>query len=461
MARADIITAMYAKKFSLLDFNWDTMVAPPLLSLLTAYDICNLNEISRSNKLASNPQKKYEMIDNILRPRGFKKLASGTNRVVYKFLEDQRYCLKISLDRVGLKDNPQEFQNQFKLKPYVSKMFEVSPCGTVGLVERVEPITTREEYLHIIDDVFNLLVEKIIGKYVVDDIGTNFFQNIGIRAGFGPVLLDYPYVYDLDGGKLRCNWQDPYTHEYCLGEIDYDDGFNYLICNKCGKQYQARQLGKQIIKKSIVIDKKGETKAMRILLMRGDQVERVIDTEKESSTITRPEKKEEPVKRAKVLNKNNFDKRVQTAKKNEEKRIEAVKEARERREKKVSENIDKALSNIAHSPVEEEKEEEKVTQVDAGDAAEQIDPNYIQNSRFPRNLLTKDDDEEIEIQDKELDEQPQEDIQDQMVESKVEEDDVEEDKPLTKEELDESDWDKPCKVDDVVFEIDEDVTDNY
>ena len=33
------------------------------------------------------------------------------------------------------------------------------------------------------------------------DIGTNFFMNWGIRPGFGPVLLDYPYVYELDGNK--------------------------------------------------------------------------------------------------------------------------------------------------------------------------------------------------------------------------------------------------------------------
>ena len=254
--KGSILQFLYSKRMSPLEFNWETMVAPPLLSLLNINDAIMLNKIAMSNKLASKPKEKYQMIKSILEPRGFKQLASGTNRVVYKFLEDQRYCLKVALDRVGLKDNPAEFNNQFKLKPFVAKTFETTPCGTVALVERVKPITSKEEYRYIAGDIFDLLIEKIIGKYVVDDIGTKFFQNIGIRVGWGPVLLDYPYVYELDGRKLMCNWQNPYTKEYCLGEIDYDSGCNFLVCTKCGKQYQARQLAKQIENKSLVIETK-------------------------------------------------------------------------------------------------------------------------------------------------------------------------------------------------------------
>lgn len=387
MAKVDPFSILYSKKISPLDFQWDTMVAPPLLSLLTPQDIYSLNQIAMSNKLAAKPEEKYKMIANILNPRGFKKIASGTNRVVYKYLEDQRYCIKVAFDRVGLKDNPMEFQNQFKLKPFVTRIFEVSPCGTVALVERVEPITSREEYLHIVDDIFNLLVTKIIGKYVVDDIGTNFFQNLGIRRLWGVVLLDFPYVYELDGSKMYCNWQNPYTNEYCLGEIDYDDGFNYLVCSKCGKRYQARQLAKQVEKRAIVVEKKGVTRAMEIVLMRGDNVERVITTENESKTTA--VKKESIMPGVKVLNKNNFNKRKVNAEKNEENRKKAVEEARDRNAKRVSNNIDKALDNLDKDSFDEE--DHKAVEVDAAKAAAKINADYINTGRYPRaNTESKD-----------------------------------------------------------------------
>ena len=34
-------------------------------------------------------------------------------------------------------------------------------------------------------------------------------MNYGLREGFGPVLLDYPYVFELDGRKLICNVPEP------------------------------------------------------------------------------------------------------------------------------------------------------------------------------------------------------------------------------------------------------------
>lgn len=384
MAKTDIFKTLYAKKVSALDFKWDTMVAPPLLSLITPQDIYELNQIARSNKLASKPEEKYKRIANILESRGFKKLASGTNRVVYKYLENQNYCLKVAFDRVGLKDNPMEFQNQFLLKPFVTRIFEISPCGTVALAERVEPITTREEYLSVINDVFDMLVTKIIGKYVIDDIGTRFFQNVGIRSGFGVVLLDFPYVYELDGGKMRCNTLDPMTGQYCLGEIDYDDGFNTLICTRCGKQYQARQLAKQVEKKSIIIDRKGETKAMKIRLVRGEETVREFNTENESNVLPRKKNQDKPMSGVKVLNKRNFDNRQARKEKNEQNRVEAVHDARDRRERRVKESINRHVDalNGEGKPFSEPPEVVEV------DAAKMAAKRGMPEGRYPRAKAT-------------------------------------------------------------------------
>lgn len=292
MGRISVIDRLYAQRRTALDFSYDNLYARPLLSLLSPYDIEELRKIATSIKLSAKPKVKYAMIENILVPRGFKKIASGTNRVCYKYLDDQSICIKVAIDKVGMNDNPNEFRNQFLLKPFVTKVFEVSPCGTVGLFERVVPITTVEEYISIAEDVFKLIITQIVGRYVLDDIGTDYFQNIGVRPGFGPVLLDFPYVYELDGNKLFCNRKDPVTRRPCGGEIDYDAGFNKLICTKCGKRYYAHQLAKLTQNNRIQLRREGGN-IVKISVRRGNKVTRMIDPGRSSDVL--PAKKVNPV----------------------------------------------------------------------------------------------------------------------------------------------------------------------
>ena len=292
MGRISVIDRLYAQRRTALDFSYDNLYARPLLSLLSPYDIEELRKIATSIKLSAKPKVKYAMIENILAPRGFKKIASGTNRVCYKYLDDQSICIKVAIDKVGMNDNPNEFRNQFLLKPFVTKVFEVSPCGTVGLFERVVPITTVEEYISIAEDVFKLIITQIVGRYVLDDIGTDYFQNIGVRPGFGPVLLDFPYVYELDGNKLFCNKRDPVTRRPCGGEIDYDAGFNKLICTKCGKRYYAHQLAKLTQNNRIQLRREGGN-IVKISVRRGNKVTRMIDPGRSSDVL--PAKKVNPV----------------------------------------------------------------------------------------------------------------------------------------------------------------------
>lgn len=385
MARADILTQLYAKRISPMEFQWDTMVAPSLVSLLPYQDIIYLYQIATSNKLASKPKEKYQMIDQVMRLRNFRKIASGTNRVVYKYLEDQRYCLKIAFDKVGMKDNPMEFENQFKLRPFVARMFEVSPCGTVALCERVEPITSKEEFIAIADDIFDLIVNKIIGLYVVDDIGSKYFQNYGIRLGVCPVLLDYPYVYELDGKKMYCNRLDPDTNIPCMGEIDYDDGFNFLVCTKCGKTYQARQLAKQVSDRKIIVERKGERKRMSIRLMRGDEVVEEIKSGPETDVIKRTK---EPEKKSgvKIKNYGMYQKRVQRHEINEERRIEALHRGRDEKNKKNSAAIHKSTEYIYKDDGKGSKVQKAPEQiiVDAATVAEEVSPGSTKTGRFPR-----------------------------------------------------------------------------
>lgn len=284
MAKSNVLDFLYREQKSPLEFNFDALTAPPLMSLFTYEDIYNLNSIARSVKLSGKIKEKYRLIDKIMTSRGFVKLHAGTNRVVYRFIEDQRFVVKVAVDRVGLGDNPAEFQNQFLLKPFVTKVFEVTSCGTLGIFERVDAIMSREEFMSVADDIFNLITKFFVGKYILEDIGTHYFLNWGIRSGrgsnnnFGPVLLDFPYVFELDGNKLYCTNHPPGRKDIiCGGQLDYDDGFNNLICTKCGKLYHARDLSKKGKDEVIIV---GGKKTMKLKVKVGNEV--ILDSTKTS-----------------------------------------------------------------------------------------------------------------------------------------------------------------------------------
>ena len=287
----DILSVLRAKQTSPFDFNFDMLMAPPLACLVHPQDGWDIYELCRSLKYASKLDYKLRCIDQIMRSRGFVKMLAGTNRVIYRYLEDDSFLLKIPFDRSAMNDNINEFNNQFKLKPFVPKTFEVHPSGSIALVERVKPIRRMYEFMEVADDIFDVITGNFIGKYVLEDIGTKYFMNWGIRANFGVVLLDYPYCYELDGNKLYCNNVDMSTGIVCNGVIDYDYGFNELRCPVCGKRYTAKDLESAISQRLIVV--KGEYK-MKVQLVRGNEV--IADPMASSDIIERPKakKKHEP-----------------------------------------------------------------------------------------------------------------------------------------------------------------------
>ena len=108
---------------------------------------------------------------------------------------------------------------------------------------------------------------------------------VAIRYNHGPVLLDYPYIYKLDGAKLYCSKKDLITGIPCNGEIDYDEGFNSLICTKCGKRYLATDLRDNSVDNKIII--KGGNH-MKIAIKKGDTY---ISSPIETKEVMSPPKK--------------------------------------------------------------------------------------------------------------------------------------------------------------------------
>lgn len=301
MDRSSIIDMMQSRITTPADFNYDKLQGPPILALVSAQDVQDLHYIATSVKYSGNPRKKYKAIDSIMKARGFSKLGAGTNRVVYRFLEDDRFVFKIAVDDVGMKDNPREFQNQIVLKPFCAKTFEIDPTGTIACSERVRPITNREEFEAVASDVYEMLTTYIIGKYIMADIGSHYFLNYGIRNGFGCVLLDYTYLYELDGNKLHCTEPDPFDpSKQCNGIIDYDAGFNKLYCQKCGKWYRVQELAK-IPEFKDIINRRSENK-MDVIIRRGNDIIQHVGETKEDAPFKSTTKFEKPTEKIEYSN---------------------------------------------------------------------------------------------------------------------------------------------------------------
>ena len=107
----------------------------------------------------------------------------------------------------------------------------------------------------------------------MDDIGADYFMNVGIRKGCHPVILDFPYMFELDGKKLECHTVLN-DGTVCRGDIDYDEGFNKLVCKKCGTVFRARDLAKHV--RSWTFSEDGGS-IMKVQLMKGDKVIKTIN----------------------------------------------------------------------------------------------------------------------------------------------------------------------------------------
>lgn len=273
----NIEDVLYAPKspspLEVLRAQFDMIQGPPLRSMITEADIQYLYNLIMDPKLNSNIPKKHKLISEFLRSKGFIKFGAGTNRLVFRYVNDSRILLKVAVDKVGLTDSLREYYNQEKLKPFVVKIFDVHPTGIVACVERVTPITSHKTFALLAEDYYTIMTKFFIGKYVMDDIGEKYFMNWGLRSEFGLVLLDYPYLYELDSNKLFCNARDRMNPMFmCGGEIDYDLGFNTLVCKKCGREYSAKYLAKAIKERGIVMIKNFDENGLQVKLMRGDEV---------------------------------------------------------------------------------------------------------------------------------------------------------------------------------------------
>lgn len=222
---------------------YDAYRVNPLFSYFTVQDIAELNKIARSPYYHGKMTEKYDKIKEIMWRRGFVLIGGGTNRRAFECVYDPRVVAKVATDSVGFTSNLKEYVNQNVLKPFCNKIFEVTPCGTLALIEKVVPIKDAFEYTKYCREIYDILFMKFRNNEIaMDDIGCNALKNWGYRQGFGPVLLDYPTMYVADLKKRSC--KALINGKLCNGTLDYDDGFNNIVCTECGTTYKSVTLSK-------------------------------------------------------------------------------------------------------------------------------------------------------------------------------------------------------------------------
>lgn len=237
---------MLKKNTKLWIQRFNAMSHPPISAYITQEDVILLHELFTSAEFGQYPKsEKIQVADMVLEKRGFYRYHSGTNRIVYALHGDNSILIKVAVDNIGISDNYSENRNQQYLKPFVPKVYDVTPCGTIEMIERVNPIKSQQEFLNMVDNIFFLLKFIFTDKFIMEDIGTDFFMNWGVRDGFGAVLLDFPYLYVAIPSRLKCV-QVSKDGVPCNGDLEYDDGMNTIICSKCHHRYAAKDIGMPI-----------------------------------------------------------------------------------------------------------------------------------------------------------------------------------------------------------------------
>lgn len=106
----------------------------------------------------------------------YDELGTGTNRTAV-FIDG--YVFKIALDKLGIRDNDQEFTLSEELQPYVIKVYE---CNSIIMVCEYVVVITREEFAERKSQIKRILGD-LSNEYLLGDIGT-INKNFANWGGF-------------------------------------------------------------------------------------------------------------------------------------------------------------------------------------------------------------------------------------------------------------------------------------
>lgn len=205
----------------------------------------DMNKICQSKRTTDN-NKKAEMIIEILDKHNidYDKLGAGTNRVAVLI---DGYVFKIALDKWGLQDNKNEYTTSKELQPFVAKTYECNENGLV-LVGEYVTVLSREEFN---DELVKDEMRKILGllsfQYLLDDVGVVLknFMNWGYRDNGQLVILDYAYIFHIEGEEMICS-NVLSEDNVCSGLLSYGPNFDIIYCPSCNKKFTAMDIRRRI-----------------------------------------------------------------------------------------------------------------------------------------------------------------------------------------------------------------------
>ena len=223
---------------------YDSWQSPPLTRWFTPQDVKFIEDVAVSPTLTTHPIEKYHLLDEFMASRGFKTEIGGTNRRFYSSVEFPQFGAKISTSFEGFKNNKDEFNVQHVLKPYCTKVYDITQSGAIALDE-VGIRVDKDSIVDYGDQIFDILdIVFRRRKIAMTDVGIATPKQWVIRRNFGPILCDFPSVVILDPKKCYCTKRIK-RHGIempCNGLIDFDLGFNKMECTVCGQKYEIKSL---------------------------------------------------------------------------------------------------------------------------------------------------------------------------------------------------------------------------
>lgn len=234
----DIIKESELMSYWISYFN--NMTSRPISYYFSDQDVKYCMDMALSPNMATHPKERNYNLDTLMQNRGFKLVAGGTNRRFYSHATDN-IGIKVGTDKVGFVATMKEIYNQNVLKPFCTKIFDVSQYGVLGMSELFVPFKTEAEFAQFKESVHEILFFKIRQNNIgMEDIGLRSFKNWGVRPNFGPGLLDFPTMYVLDPRKRYCD--RIVNGHVCGSSMDYDEGYDIIRCNTCKTTYHPRDL---------------------------------------------------------------------------------------------------------------------------------------------------------------------------------------------------------------------------
>lgn len=201
--------------------------------------LVELEKVTYMNSIDNNSKVIYinQLLTNYDVP--YSPLGAGTNR--YSVMVEE-YAVKIALDRDGMTDNKREFIYSKNLQPYVIKFYETTPNGLIGFCEYVQIFSLDDFYDN--QPKMREILEEISSQYLIGDIGisTKNYLNWGLRFDGSICILDFAYIYSLSFKTFVCTCPS-------AGVLTYDQDYNLLKCNICGKKHSFKDVRRRITRK--------------------------------------------------------------------------------------------------------------------------------------------------------------------------------------------------------------------